>query len=65
VRREVFARPTRETLNPRHGGAAPEVSYPDITFAVDDCEEAFDGLVLRGANSAYLVSLQARVPESA
>lgn len=65
VSKPVYASPTRVDVNldsSRTGSAEPDVTYPQICFAVDNFDSAFDSLVLRGDDHCYSVCLWGQPP---
>lgn len=63
VTRQVHASPTVTVVNldnSKHAAADPQPCYPNICFAVDDFESAFEEVVLTHPQHCYVVLLTAR-----
>ncbi|MEW5303188.1 MAG: hypothetical protein WDW36_005904 [Sanguina aurantia] len=64
VCKEVYASPTRTLVNlsgAKGSSSTPTPSYPNICFAVDNFEDAFDGTVLHQLDDCFCVVLHALV----
>ncbi|MEW5309635.1 MAG: hypothetical protein WDW38_001511 [Sanguina aurantia] len=62
VSKEVYASPTRTLVNlsgAKGSSSTPTPSYPNICFAVDNFEDAFDGTVLHQLDDCFCVVLHA------
>lgn len=62
VSKAVYASTTKSQLNlnnQRANESAPTLTYPDISFAVENFEEAFESLLLTQPSQCYLVLLTA------
>ena len=60
VTKSVYASTTKSQLNLNNRKAeqsAPTLTYPDMSFAVDNFDEAFESLVLASCCTALLLML--------
>ncbi|KAL4422889.1 hypothetical protein ABPG75_009086 [Micractinium tetrahymenae] len=67
VTKVVHASPSHVPVNLDHSrseAGTPQASYPEICFAVDSCDDAFQSQVLRHPGDCYCVLLHADVAHS-
>mmetsp|Transcript_5486 Transcript_5486/g.20021 ORF Transcript_5486/g.20021 Transcript_5486/m.20021 type:complete len:178 (-) Transcript_5486:2069-2602(-) len=57
VKRVVYASPSFTTVNRRDKDADTLISYPDISFAVDDFHEAFENTTISDPDHCFCVRL--------